>query len=136
MHQLSVARTYQAFILVGLLATGLWMELDQFGPLLYLPLIALFYLLCLPWPQTLARPSGFEWRFPPAPRQKALSIAASLIAVLPILIYLIGTLKQEFPFRGDHDHHVYASLAGVRFWKVNFFLLAFVLQVFLKFFES
>lgn len=36
---------------------------------------------------------------------------------LPLAFALIRKWGDEFPFEGDYDHHVYAGLAGLQFWK-------------------
>lgn len=42
-----------------------------------------------------------------------------ILAVSPVVIYLILTWDQEFPFVGDHDFHLVEDLKASLFW-INF----------------
>src|SRR5215510_183720 len=99
--------------IAGLFSTAVWLHLDHAGVLVTAAaLVALAVAPHVPVPPAVdAAPAPTLTR---AGLVRSLPIAA-LIA-LPILIELIATLHEEFPFSGDHLHHVLTGVAVRAFW--------------------
>jgi hypothetical protein len=103
-----------AVVIVLLVTTCAWLNLDRASPMLIaLAAAALAAAPFLPVPDApsaeTAPPSlGRDGLVPSLP------IAALIFA--PITILLVGTLREEFPFSGDHNHHLYMGRVSERFW--------------------
>lgn len=103
-----------AIVLAVLISTCAWLELDTESTLLLVvTAAALAAVPYLPVPD--AATDGEAPRLTRAGLLRSLPIAALVCA--PTAILLVGTLREEFPFSGDHIHHLQMGLLSHHFWK-------------------
>lgn len=132
---LNLRNTYISFLFISLFLSGLWVELDRAGPVFIVPVGILIWSLFYKtdfykrFGLSLTQPL-LDLRLPKLSRSQAsliptgVSLGAALL--FPPLLYLLLTWGPEFPFWGDHDHHMGAGKASVEFWKTQiFFVLGF-----------
>ena len=104
-----------------LVTTAAWLELDHAIAIAIVIAAALVVARHLPVPPASA-PAG------PAPALTRAGLARSLpIAALvagPTIFLLVGTLREEFPFSGDHIHHLIVGSVAQDFWVDHLTLVA------------
>jgi hypothetical protein len=95
-----------------LVTTGAWLELDR-APILVALIAAA--LIAARWLEVPDAPTTT-----PAPVLDRAGLVRSLpvgaLIFAPTAILLLGTLREEFPFSGDHIHHLLSGRASLAFW--------------------
>ncbi len=103
-----------------LVTTCAWLELDR-APVLVAVIAAA--LVAVRWLEVPDAPTTSEQ--PKLTRDGFVrSLPIGALIVLPTAILLVGTLREEFPFSGDHIHHLTMGLFSLPFWIHNLAWLA------------
>ncbi|MGE0762270.1 MAG: hypothetical protein AB7N80_03220 [Bdellovibrionales bacterium] len=118
-HKPNIGTELQIFILSGLIAMGLFSELDRLP--IFVGLLTLAVLLWSELAFKTATPTAKEIKTTWSRPSKTQTLIGVVI-LLPALLFWIAQWSAEFPFSGDHDHHVFSALAAVQFWKPLFWL--------------
>jgi hypothetical protein len=96
-----------------LVTTCAWLELDR-APVLVAVIAAA--LIAARWLGVPDAPSA-ETAPPPLTRDGFVrSLPIGAVIALPTLVLLVGTLREEFPFSGDHIHHLVMGRVSLKFW--------------------
>lgn len=112
------------FFLGSLTMSGVWALGPRIGTIYYI-VVPLLLLLIDRW--------GGDERPPVTPsssvnRSKFVHMLGSgFFTMAPVLLYLVMTWRQEFPFVGDHDFHLGSSIDAFAFWKHRFIPAVFLL---------
>lgn len=101
-------------LLCAFLVSGLWLVSTIAG---WLPFVAFVGVLVA------VAKSDPDSKAPKVPKLKLARFNVSHLAVgalvcLPPFLHLALSWNNEFPFAGDHDHHLRQSQAALSFWKV------------------
>lgn len=108
-------------ILFSLLASGLWLELDQLGQGFNLGLLIFLVFLALKRldPSMVFEFSPCFWRKPSGLNLNSMvsGIFFGMIVIMPIVVYLGLTWHQEFPYIGDNQYHRSAFISSHHFWN-------------------
>jgi len=110
------------FLSLALAISGLFAALSKISFLWTGLLVTLAWICKTQLSQPISQnwhPLAIKERFYQNWNKKYLITVTFLIS--PLLYTLIQKWNSEFPFQGDYDHHVYAALAGLQFWKSAYF---------------
>lgn len=105
---------------LGMIVTGLWAHLDHLGWMIGLGIWILWAVAF-----ALARGTSLSAQASPTKRRlpQPLPVLASFVLLLPLVLHLVFTWRDEFPFTGDHDHHVIAGFRAAEFWSGQVWIL-------------
>ena len=127
MNQTRLKDDLQVYILSGLIVLGLFTELDR------LPIIGFVtfgLLVAIEWlfkNQTITTTTK-KIKVDKVPKDNrlpyfhGLNLIFGLLILAPALLVWTAQWTAEFPFSGDHDHHVFAAMAGLEYWRSLFWL--------------
>lgn len=102
--QLSLGEFVAAYAVVWIALTTMWMQASKAHP----GILGLFLgcvLICL---ISVNQPLGTVCKWP-AERPTLKNVLVALLLIFPTAFYFAATANQEFPFAGDHDHHMYMA---------------------------
>ena len=108
-------------ILFSLLASGLWLELDQLGPWFNLGLFTFLTFLAFtrldPGSNFMYSPGYLDKPGCPDFKSMVSGFFWGMVVIAPIAIYLGLTWSQEFPYIGDNQYHKSAFISSFFFWN-------------------
>jgi hypothetical protein len=110
--------TLALYVLAGIVTTATWTQLDAIGLAALLPIVVVFAIERWPsfWQRSL--PAGATsdragaGLFPGRPSRRAVGVGVAISA--PLLVHLVATLDEEFPFGGDEGYHLSAARTFAR----------------------
>lgn len=125
-RKISVTQLLALFLLYLIFFSGIWTGISKLGWSYWAILFLFGITLCfLPHRfQDQIELSGLLDRYKIILKSMGLKeVLISLLVILPIGLFLGITWNQEFPFSGDHDFHLWASLKLSKFWATYFWII-------------